>query len=194
MSFTMSLSVVWLGVFAAIAVIILILLIWLIGSYNRLVKLRAAVEEGFSTMDVYLKRRYDLIPNLVEVVKHYTQHERETLEAVVRGRQQAASATGMAERIQGEAEMSRALRQLFAVAESYPDLKASSQYLQLQSELSGLENDIAQARRYYNGVVKDLNTTIEVFPSNLAAAIFSFKQYPYFEVEAYERASQRVQF
>lgn len=181
-------------VLAVIGLLILLLLIWLIAGYNRLVKLRAAVKEGFATMDVYLKRRYDLVPNLVEVVKHYTEHERDTLEAIVAGRQQAVSARGMEERIQGEQMMTRALRTLFAVAENYPELKASQNYLQLNSELSVLESDIAQARRYYNAVVKDLNMTIEMFPSNILAAIFSFKPYPYFEAEDYERENQRVQF
>ncbi len=181
-------------VFAVIALVFLLLLIWLIAGYNRFVKLRASVEEAFATMDVYLKRRYDLIPNLLEVVRHYTEHERSTLEAIVAGRNRAAQASGMAERMEGEAEMSRALRSLFAVAESYPELRSSEQYSALQEQLAELESGIAQARRYYNGVVRDFNTAVQVFPSNLLAGIFSFKPYPYFEVEAHERESQKIRF
>lgn len=176
------------------AVVVLVLLLGLIISYNGLVRRRAGVNEAFATMDVYLKRRYDLVPNLVETVKAFTAHEKDTLEALVRGRNHAISAGNMAQRIEGEKEMTQALSRLFAVAESYPQLRSSDQYLTLQQELSQLESDIAQARRYYNGTVRELNMKTEMFPSNIVAALFGFKPYPYFEAEEQERESQKVHF
>ncbi|MDO5746189.1 MAG: LemA family protein [Actinomycetaceae bacterium] len=180
-------------VLAVLAALIIAVLAWLIITYNHLVKLRNNVEEGFATMEVYLKLRFDLIPNLVEVVKHYTQYERTTLEAIVQGRAQAHYAIGMDERIQGEAQVTRALGRLFAVAENYPELRASEQYLQLQKELSSIEDDIASARRYYNGVVRQSNTAVQMFPTNIIASMFSFAHYPFFEVEDYERHNPGIQ-
>ncbi|HHX37730.1 MAG TPA: LemA family protein [Clostridiaceae bacterium] len=179
-----------------VIVLLAIFLISLVVKYNKFVRLRAAVNEAFATMDVYLKRRYDLIPNLVAVVKQYGVYEQQTLAQVMEARNYAMSSVGggTANRVAGENNLSRALRSLVAVAENYPALKADGQYINLQNELSRLENDIAMARKYYNAVLKNYNNGIQVFPSNLYAAIFGFKPYPYFEISVEERQNVRVQF
>lgn len=157
--------------------------IWLIATYNSMIKLRNNVDEGFSTMDVYLKKRYDLIPNLVEVVKGYSKHEAETLEKVVEARNVAMASKDVAEQLKNENALSSALRSLFAVAESYPDLKANANYLDLQNSLNNIEEEIASSRKYYNGVVKLYNIKREVFPSNMLAKMFHFEPRPLYEIE-----------
>jgi LemA protein len=182
-------------IIAAVIVILLIFLIMFIANYNKFVRLRAAVNEAFATMDVYLKRRYDLIPNLVAVVKQYGVYEQQTLAQVLEARQYAMSAGGAdTNRVAGENQLSRSLGSLLAVAENYPALKADAQYIHLQTELSRLENDIAMSRKYYNAVLKSYNNGIQVFPANIFAAIYGFKPYPYFEISAEERQNVRVQF
>jgi LemA protein len=171
-----------------------LLAILLATSYNGFVKLRNQSDEAFSTMDIYLKKRYDVIPNLVEVVKQYASHERETLEKVVQARSMAMGARTLEERTQGENMLSNTLKSLFAISENYPQLKASENFLNLQNQLVILENDIAQSRKYYNGVVRVMNTKVEIFPSNLLAAIFGFKRYPFFMVDEYERQNVQVRF
>ena len=172
-----------------------ILGIWIIGSYNGFIKLRNAVEEAFSTMDVYLKKRYDLIPNLVETVKGYAAHEAGTLEKVVQARNMASQATTIEGKMEGESMLTGALKSLFAVAEAYPDLKANTNFLDLQEQLQQTEEDIANARKYYNAVVKEFNTKIEMFPGNVVAALFHFTRKPLFEVtEAAERERVEVKF
>ena len=172
-----------------------LLVLWFVAMYNGLVRLRNLVKEGWSGMDVQLKRRADLIPNLVETVKKYMGHERELLEKVTELRAQSQSVRGLTEKGRLEGALSRALANLFAVAEEYPDLKANQNFLALQKELSEIEDEIQLARRYYNGTVRNLNIKIESFPSNLVAGMFKFTQAGFFEIEDDEdRAVPRVQF
>ncbi len=166
-----------------------------IGGYNGLVKLRNLVEEAFATMDVYLKKRYDLIPNLVETVKGYAAHEAGTLEKVVQARNMAASAGSVEDRIEGENMLSGALKSLFALAEAYPDLKANTNFMDLQVQLQKVEEDIANSRKYYNATVREYNTKTEVFPYNIIAGMFKFVRKPLFEVtEEAERQRVDVKF
>lgn len=182
-------------VYAIIGAVLFILVIWVIGSYNGFVKLKNSIEEAFSTMDVYLKKRYDLIPNLVETVKGYASHEKETLERVMAARNMAASATTMEGRVEGENMLQGTLKSLFAVAEAYPDLKANTNFMELQGELRRMEDEIANSRKYYNAVVKSFNTKRELFPATIIAGLFHFEKKPLFEVaEAGERENVKVQF
>ena len=178
-----------------IGAVVLILIIWFIASYNGFVRLKNSIEEAFSTMDVYLKKRYDLIPNLVETVKGYASHEKETLERVIAARNMAASATTLEGRVEGENALAGTLKSLFAIAEAYPDLKANTNFMELQGELRRIEDEIANSRKYYNAVVKTYNTKREVFPSSIVAGMFHFEKKPLFEAgsEA-ERENVRVQF
>jgi len=164
--------------------------------YNRLVKLRQNVREAWSAIDTELRRRYDLIPNLVETVKGYATHERETLEAVIAARNAAAANTGPPEsQAQTENVLTGALRQLFALSESYPDLKANTNFQHLQAELTGTEDRISQARRFYNANVREMNTAVESFPSSLIASQFGFGPEQYFEMQdPAAREPVRVQF
>jgi len=182
---------------ATLIIIGVIVLLAIIGVvfYNRLVQLRNRVEAGWSQIDVQLKRRYDLIPNLVETVKGYAAHERQTLEAVIAARQQAVSANGVEEQAQAENMLTGALRQLFAVAEAYPDLKANQNFLALQEELTGTEGRIAYARQFYNDQVLRYDNAREQFPSSIFAGMFNFEEAKYFEVEeAASREPVRVDF
>ena len=166
-----------------------------IGIYNGLVRLRVQADNAWSDIDVQLKRRHDLIPNLVETVKGYASHERQTLEAVIAARARAVSAQGPAERGQAEGALTQALRGLLAVAEAYPQLRATENFGQLQTTLSQIEDAVQNARRYYNAVVRDLNTRISQFPSNLVAATFGFKIREFFELpSAEERQVPKVAF
>jgi LemA protein len=181
--------------------VILALVIGVVGYaiviYNSLVSNRQMVREGWSGIDVQLKRRTDLIPNLMETVKGYMAHERETLDAVVNARAKAtsAAASGPAARAQAEGELSSALGRLLAVAEAYPDLKANTTFLEFQAALQAVEDEIQMARRYYNGAVRNLNIQVESFPSNLVANGFKFEQAEYFELEnEAERAVPQVKF
>jgi LemA protein len=170
---------------------------WAIVAYNGLVRQRQLSQEGWSGIDVQLKRRADLIPNLLESVKGYMAHERDTLEAVTQARTNAmAAANGSPEqRAAAEGILSQALGKLMAVAEAYPDLKASQNFLQFQGELSNTENEIQLARRYYNGTARDLNTAVESFPSNILANIFHFTKVQFFEIDnPADRAVPTVKF
>lgn len=168
-----------------VAVIVLLPLLWLIGTYNGLVRLRQHVRESWSGIDTELKRRYDLIPNLVETVKGYAAHERQVLERVTQARQQAVASTGSAgQQAMDENLLVGALKHLFAVAENYPDLKASTNFLHLQQELVNTEDRIQAARRFYNANVRDMNTRVETVPSNIVASMFGFKKQEFFEVES----------
>lgn len=165
--------------------------------YNSLVSNRQMVREGWSGIDVQLKRRTDLIPNLMETVKGYMTHERETLDAVVNARAKATSAAtaGPEARAKAEGELSAALGRLLAIAEAYPDLKANTTFLEFQTALQGVEDEIQMSRRYYNGAVRNLNIQVESFPSNLVANAFKFEQAEYFELEnEAERAVPQVKF
>ena len=173
-----------------IVIILVLLIIIVISMYNGFIRLRNSCEEAFSTMDVYLKKRYDLIPNLVETVKGYA-----TLEKVVAARNAAQGASGIADKVQAENALQGTLRSLFAVAEAYPDLKANTNFLDLQDQLKYVEEDIANARKFYNAVVKQYNNKCEIFPSNLIASVFHFERMPMFEVSAPEqRENVKVQF
>ncbi len=178
---------------AAIAVIVLIGL-WFMGTYNGFIRLKNAIEEAFSTMDVYMKKRYDLVPNLVETVKGYARHESETFEKVVAARNMAAGASTTQQRAEGENMLSQTLRSLFALAENYPELKANQNFLELQGQLTVIENDIASSRKYYNAVVREFNTKREAFPSSVVAGMFHFEKRDMFEIATDQRENVRVQF
>ena len=173
-----------------VAAVVVLVLLYGVRIYNGLVALRGRVEEAWSDIQVQMKRRYDLIPNLVETVKGYASHERETLEAVIAARNKAVATTGSPE-AQGAAEqvLSGALGRLFALAEAYPDLKADQNFRALQDELTATENQIQGSRRFYNGSVKELNVTIDQFPSNLVAGWFKFQKAQFFELDEDERAA-----
>ena len=181
-------------IFIAIIIILVILGVSVILSYNGFVKSRNQIEEAFSTMDVYLKKRYEMIPRLVEIVKQYSMHEKETLERIVQARSMAINASTVEERGQNENMLSGALKSLFAISEGYPELKANENYLELQTQLADLEDEISQSRKYYNGVVKVMNNKVEIFPSNLFAKLFGFNRYPYFMADEYERQNVEIRF
>lgn len=173
---------------------VVLLILWVIITYNGFIKLKNRCEEGFSTMDVYLKKRFDLIPNLVATVKGYAKHETETLEKVIAARN-SGSRNSMEEKIQDENQISNALRQIFALSESYPDLKADANFKELQAQLTKIEEDIANSRKYYNAVVVMFNTKCEMFPSNIIASIFHFTKKPLFSVDdESERENVKVEF
>lgn len=175
--------------------IIVILVLWAVMTYNGFISLRNQVEEAFSTMDVYLKKRYDLIPNLVETVKGYAKHEKETLENVIGARNAAVNAKSVNEKFAAEKQLAQSLVHLNAVAEQYPDLKANANFLSLQSDLKQMEGEIANSRKYYNALVRKFNTKCETVPSNLIASMFHFERKPLFEVDTpEERQNVKVQF
>jgi LemA protein len=159
--------------------VIIIILVWLVLSYNGLVQTRNRAQEAFSDIDVQLKRRYDLIPNLVSTVQGYASHEKTVFEDVTNARSQAMQATGAA-KAGAENQLSTTLKSLFAVAEAYPDLKANQNFLSLQAELTDTEDKIQAARRFYNGMVRDLNTKIQVFPTSIFAGMFGFTKMDFF--------------
>jgi LemA protein len=174
--------------------VFVLLLLIVMGMYNTLVRRRIDSDNAWSQIDVQLKRRYDLIPNLVETVKGYATHERETLEAVTRARNMAVSAEGPAQTAQAENMLTGALKSLFAVSEAYPDLKANENFLNLQEELSGTEGKIAYARQFYNDTVLRYNTKIQSFPSSVLAGMFNFSEREYFEADDESRGPVSVQF
>lgn len=182
------------GLLCVMAVVLGVPLIWFIATYNRFARLGQLVKESWSGVDVELKRRHDLVPNLVATVKGYAQHEKETLELVVAARAKAVQAgEALRERVDGESELTRSLGRLIAVAESYPELKADRQYLELQRELSLTEDRIAASRRFYNANVRELNALRIEFPSNIVAGMFGFKEERFFELdESSERAAPSV--
>lgn len=175
-------------------VLVAIFLLVLVGIYNRLVTLRNRTDNAWSQIDVQLRRRYDLIPNLVETVKGYAKHEREVLERVTEMRAKAISAGSVEEQAQAENQLTQTLRSLFAVAENYPELKANQNFLALQEELSGTESKIAYSRQFYNDSVYKYNTAIQTFPSNLLAGPFGFTKKGYFEAEPESRGPVKVEF
>ncbi len=177
-----------------IAVVLLAIVVVLILIFNSLVQLRVRSESAWSDIDVQLKRRHDLIPNLVEAVKGYAAHEQGTFARVTQLRTEAMQATTPSARAQAEGQLTNALKSLFAVAENYPQLQASQQFSQLQSQISETEDNIQNARRYYNAVVRDLNTKIEQFPTNLLAGAFGFQEKQFFEAAAAEREPAAVKF
>lgn len=164
-------------------IVLAIAILWFIVTYNRFVRLNNRTDEAWADIDVQLKRRYDLIPNLVETVKGYATHEREAFESVTRARAQALGAQSVAEHAQAENMLTGALKSVFALAEAYPDLKANQNFLELQRELSDTENKIQASRRFYNTNVRDLNTAVEVFPGNFVANMFHVPKREFFEIE-----------
>lgn len=178
-----------------ILAVIVIAILWLIGVFNSLIRLRNQTDEAWADIDVQLKRRYDLIPNLVETVKGYAKHERELFEKVTQARSAAMGAQSIADKGNAENMLSNTLKSLFAVAENYPDLKANQNFAKLQDELSDTENKIQAARRFYNGNVRDFNTKTQVFPNNMIAGMMGFKKYDFFEIaEAAQRETVKVSF
>ncbi|GHF18850.1 membrane protein [Kordiimonas sediminis] len=172
---------------------LILLAVFVISIYNKLVVLRTRTEEAWSDIDVQMKRRYDLIPNLIETVKGYASHEKETLENVIAARNTASKSTGTpGEQSGAENILSGALRQLFAVSEAYPELKANTNFQQLQTDLSEIEDHIQKSRRYFNGSVRDLNTMVESFPSNLIAGQFGFHKSEYFELDEAEAGAVKT--
>lgn len=172
---------------------LLIILLWLIITFNKLVTLMNKVKESLATMDVYLKKRYDLLPNLVEVVKQYAKHERETLEQIVIARSKK-EAKDVSQIQNEEKELSSTLTKLFALAENYPQLKANDTFILLQQEVSDLESEISDSRRYYNACVRQYNTRIGQFPTNVAASIFRYKEKEYFDIDEVERSAVKLEF
>jgi len=174
---------------------VVVLGLWLMLTYNGLVKLRNQVKNAWSQIDVQLKRRYDLIPNLIETVKGYASHERETLEQVVQARQRGIDASNVKEQQEAENMITGALRQLFALSEAYPDLKANQNFMQLQEELASTENKIGFARQYYNDTVQTFNTRQQQFPANMVAGMLGFEASDFFEIEEPEaREVPKVEF
>src|SRR5215472_4710022 len=179
----------------AVLAVVAIIIIAVIAIYNGLVRLRVQADNAWSDIDVQLKRRYDLVPNVVETVKGYAAHEKGTLEAVVQARNQAMTAQGPAAKGEAEGMLTGALRQVFALAEAYPQLRAVESFTQLQSTLNQIEDTLQNARRYYNAVVRDFNTMIEQFPSNVVAGMGHFKEREFFEITAAaEREAPKVSF
>ena len=182
--------IIWI-ILAVFVVFILVV----IGIFNQLIVLRQNVKNGWSQIDVQLKRRHDLIPNLVETAKGYLVHEKNTLEAVVKARQQAVDASGLKSRQEAENYLTQTLRSLFAIVENYPNLKADGQMLKLQEELTSTENKIAFARQYYNDETARFNTAVQSFPNNVIAQIFNFTQSEFFEIQdPADRAAPQVKF
>ena len=179
--------ITWLLVGIAVVVVL-----WIIYAFNRLVTLRARIDEAFSDIEVQLKRRYDLIPNVIETVKGYMAHERGVLENVTKARTQAMGANTAAEHAQAENALAGTLKTLFAVSENYPDLKANANFLDLQRELADTENKIQSARRFYNGNVRDFNVTVGSFPSMIIAGAFGFKPREFFDLDDNSPAQEPV--
>lgn len=180
----------WIGL-----IVVVLVVFYVVGLYNGLVSMRNLVEEAFSTMDVYMKKRYDLIPNIVETVKGYAKHESETLQAVIDARNNAANANTDEARIAAEGDLGQVMGRLFALTESYPDLKANVNFMDLQKQLQTIETEIAQSRKYYNGTVRQFNTKCEVFPTNIVANMFGFTRKPLYEVNnEVEREAVKVSF
>ncbi len=177
-----------------VVALVVVLLLYVIVTYNSLVRLRNRIQNAWAQIDVQLRRRYDLIPNLVETVKGYATHEKGTFEAVTQARANAINAQGPAEQARAENMITGALKSLFAVSEAYPDLKANQNFLALQEELSGTEGRISYARQFYNDAVLRLNTKIQSFPSNILAGMFGFKEHEYFEADDSSRGPVSVQF
>ena len=177
-----------------IGIIIAVLVIFVIAVFNSLVRLRNQVKNAWAQIDVQLKRRYDLIPNLVETVKGYMKHEKETLENITKARAAVMGATDVKGKAEANNMLTDTLKSLFAVSENYPDLKANQNFMQLQEEITGTENKISYARQHYNDMVMTYNTKIEVFPNNAFAGILNFKQEDLFETAAEEKKNVKVKF
>lgn len=177
-----------------IIVVVVLIIMWVIGAYNKLVKLKNRVEDQWAQIDVQLKRRFDLIPNLVETVKGYAKHEKETLEGIVNARNTYLAASTPEAQIEADSELTKAVSKLFALSESYPDLKANKNFISLQNDLKDTEDKIAAARQFYNDVVLKYNDQVELFPGSIIAKIFNFKEEAYFKANEAERENVQVKF
>lgn len=174
--------------------IVVIILAYVFALYNSLVRLNNMVKESFSTMDVYLKKRWDLIPNLIETVKGYAKHEKDTIEEIVKLRNTSYDKMSDEDKVKANKELTSSINKIMAIAEDYPDLKASSNFIDLSNQLSKVEEDIANSRKYYNGVVRQFNNKVEVFPNNIFASMFGYKTKTMFEVNDSERENVKVEF
>ncbi len=175
-------------------IIVVIIVLWVLATYNTLVSLRNRVKDSWSQIDVQLKRRFDLIPNLVETVKGYTKHEKETLEDVVKARNSYLSATLPEDQMKADGELTKAVSKLFALSESYPDLKANTNFMELQTELNETENKIAMSRQFYNDIVMQYNNKVEMVPSNIVAGMFKFTKEAFFQANETEKQNVQVKF
>lgn len=183
-----------LSAFALPLIILVVVGFYLLGLYNTLAKMKVRIEEAWSQIDVQLKRRVDLIPNLVESVKGYAAHEKEVFENVTKARSALMNAQGVAEKGDADVALTSALKSLFAVAEAYPELKAQEGFVNLQKELSDTEDKVSYSRQFYNATVRDFNSKIVTFPNNLVAGMFGFQKHEFFEVEEAEREAPKVEF
>ena len=181
----------WLYIIIAVVVVLLLLVL---STYNSFVKLNNKVEEAFSTMDVYLKKRWDLIPNIVETVKGYAKHEKETLEEVINLRNASYDKMNTNDKVELNNKLSSGMGKLMAIAEAYPDLKANENFKDLSNQLTKVEDDIANARKYYNGTVRMFNDKVQMFPSNILAGIFGYSEKKMFEANVEERENVKVKF
>ncbi|MCM1438403.1 MAG: LemA family protein [Roseburia sp.] len=188
-------AIIGIVIAAVFLLIVIILVCWGISARNNFVRMKNGCEEAFSTIDIYLKKRYDLIPNLVETVKGYAKHESETLERVVAARNRAASASTTAEKIEADANVSNAIKSINMVAERYPELKANANFIDLSNQLKSIETQLADQRRYYNATVKKFNTEKDIFPKSVIASMMHLEKLPYFELESpAERQNVQVKF
>ncbi len=183
-----------MNVWIIVGVVLALLVIYVVGVYNGLIRLRNKVDDQASQIDVQLKKRFDLIPNLVETVKGYTKHEKETLEGVIKARNTYVTADNLGDQLKADGELQNAISKLFALAESYPELKANENFMNLQTELTAIEEKIGYARQFYNDSVLKYNNKIQMFPSNIVAGLFGFKKREFFEAASEERQNVKVQF
>ena len=174
--------------------ILVLLAVVLVGLYNKLAKQKIVVEEASADIETFLKQRYDMIPNLVEIVKGYAKHEQETFKQITEMRAKAMSAGSLEDKMEIEGELTKALSKIIAVAENYPELKANTNFLELQSSLKDLEDNIQKSRRFYNGAARDFNTLIAVFPNNILAGVFGFAKLPFFEASEEEKKNVEIKF
>jgi len=179
-------------IYAVIGGIILVLALYVVITWNTFVELKVRVEEAFATMDVYLKKRWDMVPNLVEIVKGYAEHEKETLSDIVELRNRTYDEINPEDKVEVNNKLAQDISKLLAIVEAYPELKANENYLSLSEELTQVEEDIANARKYYNGIVRDYNTKTQLFPSNFVASIFKFKTYNMFKIDENQRENVKV--
>lgn len=182
----------WIGII--IGIILLGIALYVISTYNGLIRMKNKIEEALATIEAYLKKRYDLIPNLVETVKGYAKHEKQTFTDVIEARNKVMSAVGFEEMSQSENALKGTLKSLFALAENYPELKANQNFLDLQAQLTKVENDILQSRKYYNGTVKSFNTKIEIFPNSIVATAFKFEKREYYKINEESKQNVKVSF
>ena len=188
-------AIVGIAVGAALALILIIIVCWGISARNRFVKMESQYEEAFHNIDIYLKKRYDLIPNLVETVKGYAKHESGTLQSVIEARNKAQNASTLADKLEANAQLTQTMRNFNMVMERYPELKANTNFLDLQNQLKSIKYELSNARKYYNATIKQFNTQIRTFPSSVIAGMMKLEKQPYFELDdPEERKNVKVEF